>query len=122
MWRWSEHYILSSNKIFNRIIENISASEFFLNEQKKDIEELNNQELALINSIKESDSLQKVYQEVLRKSVEKAEGGETQITFEGSGKDNKTKEFELFQSDLELRRELFHWKKFQKFSVFLCGN
>lgn len=94
------------NKIFNRIIENISASEFFLNEQKKDIEELNNQELALINSIKESDSLQKVYQEVLRKSVEKAEGGETQITFEGSGKDNKTKEFELFQSDLELRREL----------------
>jgi hypothetical protein len=94
------------NKIFSQIIENICSSEFFINEQKKDIEDLNNQELALVNSIKESDSLQKVYQEVLKKSVEKAETGETQITFEGSGKDNKTKEFELFQSDLSLRREL----------------
>jgi hypothetical protein len=94
------------NKIFTQIVKNIESSGYFINEQKKDSVSLVKQEVALLNSIEESDSLQKVYQEVLRKSVEKTSGGETSITFEGSSKQGITKEFELFQSDLALRREL----------------
>ena len=54
----------------------------------------------------ESDTLKSVYYEVLVKSAEKVVGGATSITFEGSDVTSVTKEFELYNSDLELRREL----------------
>ena len=50
--------------------------------------------------------MQKVYKIVLEKSAEKVTGGETSITFEGADDKSVTKEFELYNSDLELRREL----------------
>jgi len=92
--------------VFTQIIENIESTEFIKNEQKKDLTELNNRENIIKQSLQASDSLQKVYKNVLEKSVEKVAGGETSITFEGSDDNNITKEYELYNSDLVLRREL----------------
>ena len=92
--------------VFTQIIENIESTEFIRNEQKKDLTELGNRENIIKQSLQASDSLQKVYKNVLEKSVEKVAGGETSITFEGSDDNNITKEYELYNSDLVLRREL----------------
>lgn len=92
--------------VFTQIIENIESTEFIKNEQKKDLTELGNRENIIKQSLQASDSLQKVYKNVLEKSVEKVAGGETSITFEGSDDNNITKEYELYNSDLVLRREL----------------
>ena len=92
--------------VFDQIIENIESTEFIKNEQKKDLAELDRRESAIKQSLQASDSLQKVYQNVLEKSAEKVAGGETSITFEGADDKSVTKEFELYNSDLELRREL----------------
>ena len=92
--------------VFSKIISNIESTEFFKNEQKKDLKELNRRENIIQESLKDSDTLQKVYQEVLLKSAEKVAGGATSITFEGAEDQSATKEFELYNSDLLLRREL----------------
>ncbi len=94
------------DKIFTQIIKNITSSAFFENEQTKDLEELSRRESIIRESLKDSDTLQKVYQEVLLKSTEKVAGGTTSITFEGAEDKNVTKEFELYNSDLLLSREL----------------
>ena len=54
-------------KILPNLIENISSIDFFKNEQKKDLEELNFREEIIRESLKESDSLQKIYEAVLQK-------------------------------------------------------
>ena len=92
--------------VFTHIIDNIESTEFIQNEQKKDLAELERRESAIKQSLLASDSLQKVYQNVLEKSAEKVTGGETSITFEGADDKSVTKEFELYNSDLVLRREL----------------
>ena len=92
--------------VFAQIIENIESTEIIKNEQKKDLAELDNRENIIKQSLQASDSLQKVYKIVLEKSAEKVTGGETSITFEGADDKSVTKEFELYNSDLELRREL----------------
>ncbi len=94
------------DKIFVQIIENITSNTFFENEQKKDMEELSRSESIIRESMLESDTLQSVYQDVLIKSAERVEGGATSITFEGADDKSVTKEFELYNSDLLLRREL----------------
>ncbi len=93
--------------IFQKIIDKVSLSEFFNTRQKRDLEELKNKELALKQAIIESDSLKNTYKRVLEMPIDKkgSESG-TNITIEGSETKNKTKEFELYQNDLELRREL----------------
>ena len=92
--------------VLNQIIKKVESSEFIKNEQKKDLAELDRRESAIKQSLQASDSLQKVYQNVLEKSAEKVSGGQTSITFEGADDKSVTKEFELYNSDLELRREL----------------
>jgi len=94
------------DKIFTQIINNISSNTFFINEQKKDLEELTRSENAIRESLKQSDSLQKVYQKVLIKSVETTNGSQTSVTIDNTEDKGITKEFELYNSDLNLRREL----------------
>jgi hypothetical protein len=93
-------------KTFTQIIDNIVSNAFFKNEQKKDLEELTRSENAIRESLKQSDSLQKVYQTVLIKSVETTTGSQTSVTIDNTEDKSVTKEFELYNSDLNLRREL----------------
>ena len=92
-------------KILPNLIENISSIDFFKNEQKKDLEELNFREEIIRESLKESDSLQKIYEAVLQKD-EAILDAQTSFTINNAQEENKTKEFELFRNDIELRREL----------------
>jgi len=94
------------NKVFMQVIENVESSEFFKNEQKKDLSELSSRESIILESLKESDSLQKVYQFVLKQSVEATNGSQTSVTIDNTEDKSITKEFELYSSDIELRREL----------------
>ena len=94
------------SQILNRIIENVNKNEFFKREQQKDLVELTNKEKILIESLKESDSLQAVYKLVLERPDYKEASSQMNITIEGDDGKESTKEFELYQNDLELRREL----------------
>jgi len=93
-------------KTFTQIIDNIVSNSFFKNEQKKDLEELARSENAINESLKQSDSLQKVYQSVLIKSVETTNGSQTSVTIDNTEDKSVTKEYELYTNDLNLRREL----------------
>lgn len=93
-------------KVLAQVIENVESSEFIKNEQIKDLTELDRKEYAIKESLIESDSLQKVYQKVLIKSVETTTGSQTSVTIDNTEDKSITKEFELYNSDLELRREL----------------
>lgn len=94
------------DKTFTQIINNIVSNTFFENEQKKDLMELKRRENAILESLKQSDSLQKVYQTVLIKSTETTVGSQTSVTIDNTEDKSTTKEFELYNSDLLLRREL----------------
>ena len=62
-------------------------------------------ELALVKS----ESLQDTYKKVLEQGIDADQSAKTSeigITFEGSSEVEKTKEFDLYQSDLELRSQL----------------
>ena len=62
-------------------------------------------ELALVKS----ESLQDTYKKVLEQGIDadqSAKPSDIGITFEGSSEVEKTKEFDLYQSDLGLRRQL----------------
>lgn len=91
--------------LFEKIVKNININTYFKREQEKDLTELNNRELALKVALVVSDSLQSTYKRVLEKVVDN-KGSDIGITFEGSENIDKTKEFDLYKSDLELRREL----------------
>jgi len=93
-------------KVFDKIIENIDTNEFFRREKEKDLMDLKNEEQFLIVALAQSDSLQSTYKRVLEKVVDKEKGGQTNITIEGSTQIDKTKEFDLYKSDLELREKL----------------
>ncbi|MDU8884665.1 hypothetical protein RXV94_00735 [Yeosuana sp. MJ-SS3] len=94
------------NKVLTQLVANVESNTFFKNEQKKDLVELTNRENIIKESLKESDSLQKVYQFVLEKSVEASVGSQTSVTIDNTEDKSITKEFELYTKDLELRREL----------------
>jgi hypothetical protein len=68
--------------------------------------ELDRRESAIKQSLIASDSLQKVYQRVLEKSVEGTLGSQTSVTIDNTEDKSITKEYELFNSDLTLKREL----------------
>ncbi|HZW62704.1 MAG TPA: hypothetical protein VFF15_03570 [Flavobacteriaceae bacterium] len=92
-------------KILPEVIKNIEAIEFFKNEREKDLAELSYRERIIIESLKESDSLQKVYQRVLEKENQDT-NSQTSILINNAEEQNTTKEFELYTSDIKLRREL----------------
>ena len=68
--------------------------------------ELENRKLAIQEALAESDTLQIVYKKVLELNPETQNGSQTSITIEGNDEKNTTKEFDLYKSDIELRREL----------------
>ena len=92
--------------VFEKIIENLETNKYFKREQEKDLEELKNEELALNMALVKSDSLQSTYKRVLEKVLDKRESSQTSITIESSDDTDKTKEFDLYLNDLELRQEL----------------
>ena len=49
-------------------------------------------------ALKESDSLQKVYQRVLENTIEETTGSQTSITIDNKDDKSITKEFELYNS------------------------
>ena len=92
--------------VFDNIIGDINTNTFFVNEQAKDLAELNQQKVALEQSLAQSDSLQRTYKRVLEQQMESKSTSETSITFEGNNDKNKTREFDLYKNDIELRREI----------------
>lgn len=97
-------------KILPNVISNITSIEFFKNEQMKDLTELDSRELMLREALKESDSLQKIYQAVLQKE-EVSSDSQTSFTINNAQETSTTKEFELFRNDIDLRRELVAIKR-----------
>jgi hypothetical protein len=91
--------------LFDNIVSTIESNDYFKRERTKDITELTNRKEALKEALEKSDSLQSTYKKVLEKDL-RSEGSEIGITFEGNNDKDKTKEYELFKSDLEIRREL----------------
>lgn len=91
--------------VFDNIVKNIELNDFFKREQEKDLAELNSKEQTLKEALVKSDSLQNTYKRVLEKDLD-PNGSEIGITFEGNNEIDKTKEYDLFLNDVELRREL----------------
>ena len=99
----------SFKSVFENIVESINLNPFFLNEQRKDVVELNNTKEALKLALTKSESLQDTYKRVLEQGIDDektSKPSEIGITFEGSSEVEKTKEYDLYQSDLELRSQL----------------
>ncbi len=92
--------------VFDNVIGDINTNIFFVNEQAKDLAELNQQKVALEQSLAQSDSLQRTYKRVLEQQIESKSTSETSITFEGNNDKSKTREFDLYKNDIELRREI----------------
>ena len=112
-WEFREQQLIINSKekanlnpVFEAIIEKINNSEYFKRENEKDINQLNNKENALKEVLIKSDSLINIYKRVLEMPLDQASGSQTSITIEGSDQIDKTKEFELYKSELEIRREL----------------
>ena len=113
------------SSVFDGIVNSLNSISFFKREQEKDLRELNNRELAIKNVLIQSDSLQKTYKRVLEKTNQIKQGSETSITIEGPDEENKTKEFDLFKNDFELRKELVtiqREKDNKEFIVELMSN
>jgi hypothetical protein len=98
----------SFKSVFENIVKSINSNPFFINEQRKDIVELTQTKTALEKALDESKTLQETYKRVLEQGIDSdnAKSSEIGITFEGSSEVDKTKEFDLYQSDLELRTQL----------------
>jgi hypothetical protein len=98
----------SFKSVFENIVKSINSNPFFINEQRKDIVELTQTKTALEKALDESKTLQETYKKVLEQGIssDNAKSSEIGITFEGSSEVEKTKEFDLYQSDLELRTQL----------------
>jgi hypothetical protein len=92
--------------VFTSILYNMETNPFFVNEQAKDLSQLEEDKLVLIKSLSESEALQKTYKGVLEQEFASTTTSEIGITFEGSNDQKKTREFELFKSDIDLRQEI----------------
>lgn len=92
--------------VFDNIVKNINTNSFFVNEQTKDLFELQQQKSALELSLAQSDSLQRTYKRVLEQQMDNKSSSEIGITFEGNADKNNTREFDLYKNDVELRREI----------------
>lgn len=96
----------SMRDVFNGIVEKINNAEFFKNEQKKDLDLLKNQEIALKESLDESEKLRETYKKVLEAQVQPVKTPQTSITIEGPENNVRTREYDLLQNDLVIRKEL----------------
>ena len=99
----------SFKSVFENIVESINLNPFFLNEQSKDLVELNQTKAALMLALEKSEALQETYKRVLEQGIDadkNSNPSEIGITFEGSSEVEKTKEYDLYQSDLKLRSQL----------------
>jgi len=99
----------SFKSVFENIVSSINLNPFFINEQRKDIVELTQTKEALMVALEKSEALQDTYKRVLEQGLDADETSKTSeigITFEGSSEVEKTKEYDLYQSDLELRSQL----------------
>ena len=92
--------------VFTNILYNMETNPFFVNEQAKDLSQLEEAKLVLIKSLSESEALQKTYKGVLEQEFASTTTSEIGITFEGNNDQKKTREFELFKSDIDLRQEI----------------
>ncbi|MBT8308924.1 MAG: hypothetical protein HKN96_09945 [Flavobacteriaceae bacterium] len=96
-----------SRLVFQRIVKNLNSSDYFTREQEKDINELENERSAILRSLEESDSLQETYKKILEQPLDEINpGSQTSITIQGQENKLDTKEYELYNNDLALRREL----------------
>jgi len=93
-------------EVFQAIVDKLNSIPYYKREQEKDIRQLENQKLAIMNAMAQSDSLQKTYKKVLESTLEATKGSQTSITIEGAEEKNQTREFDLYKNDIELRREL----------------
>ena len=92
------------NSVFNNIVDNILTNEFFVNEQKKDILQLTQTKKALLKALNQSDSLQETYKKVMQMDSNRL--SDVGITFEGNTDNEKTREFDLFMNDIDLRKDI----------------
>ncbi|MFB9055260.1 hypothetical protein ACFFU9_00750 [Mariniflexile ostreae] len=106
-------------KVFDKIIENIDNNEFFEREHKKELTELKNEESFLLEALMQSEALQNTYKRVLEKGLDGDKASQTSITIEGASQINKTKELDLYKSDLELRDRLVQNKRKQADKQFI---
>jgi hypothetical protein len=98
---------INANPIFENIVKNINNTDYFKRENEKDINQLNNRDAALKQILTKADSLQNMYKRVLEMQADKTStGAQTSVTIEGSDQIDKTKEFELYKSEIDIRREL----------------
>ena len=93
-------------KTLNNLVKNLESIEYFQKLQEKDLKELDRTLGILEQSLSDSDSLQRVYQEVLKASPELRDN-QTSITIQNTDeKESTTKEYQLYLNDIRLRREL----------------
>ena len=92
------------NSVFNNIVDNILTNDFFVNEQKKDILQLTQTKQALVKALNQSDSLQETYKKVMQMDSNRL--SDVGITFEGNTENEKTREFDLFMNDIDLRKDI----------------
>lgn len=95
------------DKVLNGIVNNIKSIDYFKRLQQRDLKELDRNREMLIASLKQSDSLQKVYQNVLQLNPDLRDN-QTSITIDDgtNQKESTTKEYQLYLNDIKLRREL----------------
>ena len=92
------------NSVFNNIVDNILTNDFFVNEQRKDILQLTQTKQALVKALNQSDSLQETYKKVMQMDSNRL--SDVGITFEGNTENEKTREFDLFMNDIDLRKDI----------------
>ncbi|TWO33992.1 hypothetical protein E1J38_004235 [Seonamhaeicola sediminis] len=94
------------NNVFDRIVDNVNTNKYFVREQQKDTLELLNRMSSLKEALVKSDSLQSTYKRVLEMRDQEDGSSQTSVTIKNADDVNKTREFELYKSDLELQREI----------------
>ena len=92
--------------VVSNIVDKIASTKYFIVEQKKDLAELMNLEKSIFMSLEASNELQKVYKKVLETPIDKASGSQTSISIDNTQDKSITKEFELYNNDVNLRREI----------------
>ena len=92
--------------VVSNIVNKIISTDYFIKEQKKDLAELENLEKSIRESLEASNELQKVYKNVLETPVDNKNTPQTSIRIDNTEDKSITKEFELYNNDIDLRREL----------------
>lgn len=95
-------------KLSSPIINSVESNPYFKNQKKINDQNLLQNEMVLIKSLKEVDTLREIYNEVLITEAKKSETG-TSITLAQGAK--KTNELELFNESLELNKDLINNNK-----------